>query len=340
MKRDDPVDDVPRLASVSNLMVIVEEEEETSRCSMYMSQMSLLQECGRRNSMLQIVEKNPDEALSGNVPAHDDISTCDTASSSDIYTDHNENLDAILNHLCSETFDEKSHGLEHLMEAILNTDRQGDACISEGISDASSAILFVSGIYHEELQGILSSFISDTELKDDTDEDSFSESSSYCSLPSDLLSELRAPDGDYDSIDGRRSHVDNDQDAVALELQTLLVISSALQQMVSSAEHSGMMRCLNCDTIFWQRVISASSENLQNFDSTDPAVVKTSLSILRLLHESCPGVIDPLLQYTLLPYLLQIEEYFRGNKVKEIGAEADMLLKKVDCRSCNFGFEV
>jgi hypothetical protein len=256
----------------------------------------------------------PKMMLSDEADSADESGTCGTVSSSDIYTDHEEKFDTIIQHLSSTNTHENHIGLQLLMAMI----KADDLVLGfPTVSDAALAVVYGGEASTDEIQRLLGSFISE-ELLRNNDDDCWDDIS-YCSLPVNLVEEYY-----YDSEDEWSQQSDDDDQPTplgradgAFEVQALHIISRSLQQLIST-DDSEMMRSLDFECSFWQEVIGALIRNLQNFDSIELAVVQHSLTVVHLLHTLHPGLVTKALQYTLQPFLSEITLKANQNKLEAI----------------------
>ena len=148
-----------------------------------------------------------------------------------------------------------------------------------------------------------------------------------CDLPS-----LIFGDRDEEDDDGCSSYCSEVEDSTGrhsgiLKLPAFRILTSVLQLAASSHENFES-RTMNLNSIFWKAVFGAISQMLENL-GTRMIEASLSLKCLRLLRSIDPKPVEATVRFSLLPHILQAQEY--GAKIgnKMLMKESGLILKEL-----------
>jgi hypothetical protein len=120
----------------------------------------------------------------------------------------------------------------------------------------------------------------------------------------------------------------------ALHALALRVVANALEQILSTDTDSTASIIDFADS-FWKQVVSALIHNVELCHNSEE-VTMYSLKCLRLLHTLEPIVVKPLLQQTLMPYLLYLQDYGQREKFPMVESEASRLIKRAEIMTTRY----
>jgi hypothetical protein len=115
----------------------------------------------------------------------------------------------------------------------------------------------------------------------------------------------------------------------ALHTLALRVVVNALEQILSTDTDDTTASIIDFADSFWKQVVSTLIHNVELCHNRED-VTMYSLKCLRLLHTLEPIVVKPLLQQTLMPYLLYLQDYGQREKFPMVESEASRLIKRAD----------
>lgn len=120
----------------------------------------------------------------------------------------------------------------------------------------------------------------------------------------------------------------------ALHAPALRVVVNCLEQALAAHKSTptlmegGMAsRHLECSSSFWNKIFSTLSHNLEKGHSAD--ISGYSLRLLRLLQQLEPAIVNQLLQYSLLPFILELQEYGRVHNYPLIQDETARIITRL-----------
>eukprot|EP00980_Cylindrotheca_fusiformis_P029810 scaffold23891_cov132-Cylindrotheca_fusiformis.AAC.5 len=120
----------------------------------------------------------------------------------------------------------------------------------------------------------------------------------------------------------------------ALHSTTLRIISRCLEHIVTRNPNNGStgkaeegLQCIDLGSHFWTRIFSVLSHNLEKGCSAD--ISGYSLRLLRLLQQLEPGSVNQLVQYSLLPFILELQDYGNVHNYPMIRDETERITKQL-----------
>jgi hypothetical protein len=195
-----------------------------------------------------------------------------------------------------------------------------------GMTRSSNTFTFIDQHDDENLCRTLVALMDGKNVHEDDDDDE-SDGSIYSTYS--MISEF-----DHDTPQGKSWGV--------LHLQGLKVLVNALTQIshsifLDSSDDTSdetiettTLRQRNIplhDTV-WRNIIHSLVHNIETNHTAD--ITGYSLKILRLLHVIHPDMVQPLLQHTLFPHLVYLQEYGQSHLFPMIHAEATYLLRRAN----------
>jgi hypothetical protein len=118
----------------------------------------------------------------------------------------------------------------------------------------------------------------------------------------------------------------------ALHLQGLKVLTNALAQISSSQQCCGVDHNIRGGIPFhgtvWRNITHTLVHNIETNHTAD--ITGYSLRILRLLHAVQPDMVQPLLQQTLFPHLVFLQQFGHDHLFPIIHSEATYLLRRAN----------
>jgi hypothetical protein len=128
----------------------------------------------------------------------------------------------------------------------------------------------------------------------------------------------------------------------ALHTLALRVVVNALEQILSTTDDTDTDDGTTAASIsidfadsFWKQVVSTLIHNVELCHNSED-VTMYSLKCLRLLHTLEPIVVKPLLQQTLMPYLLYLQDYGQREKFPMVESEASRLIKRAEIMTTRY----
>lgn len=118
----------------------------------------------------------------------------------------------------------------------------------------------------------------------------------------------------------------------ALHAPALRVVVNCLEQVVIPCESSKVIeeessRHIEFSSRFWKNVCKTLSHNLEKGHSAD--ISGYSLRLLRLLQKLEPASVNQLLQYSLLPCILELQQYGELHNYPMIRDETARIMKRL-----------
>jgi hypothetical protein len=120
-----------------------------------------------------------------------------------------------------------------------------------------------------------------------------------------------------------------------LHTGALRVVVNALEQIVSADTDDTTASIIDFADSFWKQVMSTLIHNVELCHNSEDGTIY-SLKCLRLLHTLEPVVVKPLLQHTLMPYLLYLQDYGRREKKPMVVCEASRLMKRAEMMTTRY----
>jgi hypothetical protein len=121
----------------------------------------------------------------------------------------------------------------------------------------------------------------------------------------------------------------------ALHTGALRVVVNALEQIISTDTDNTTASIIDFTDSFWKQVVSTLIHNVELCHNSEDVTIY-SLKCLRLLHTLEPIVVKPLLQHTLMPYLLYLQDYGRREKFPMVECEASRLIKRAEIMTTRY----
>ena len=228
-------------------------------------------------------------------------------------------LESSIKLLSSPSFDENRKGLELL---ILLT-KLNKIIFSPRADVSRRIVLGGNEKTANRVRNLLLSFLCNDMDVHDTPDD---EDSIISALSDDFvgLNDDTTWDDDYDDDD--EGEIPSGRHWGSLHGLALRVIASCLEHLATPQSFKEKQEVsIDYSGIFWKKVVRILSQNIEGEFSTEVAAF--SLRCLRLLVTLDAHFILPMLKYTLLPYIFNLQEYGDSQNYPLIKDEATQLLK-------------